>query len=131
MSTSPFATTINRIVLQRLAMPARIGVHDWETAAPQPITVDLEFDLPDERASLSDLLADTINYAEVVDRLRTLAMAQPHQLVEALARSMCDLLLQDFGLTRVRLTLMKLAPFPGAEVGIVMERCRASRLPAP
>lgn len=118
----------NRIVLRRVAMEARIGVYAWEKAAPQPIVLDLEFDLPHDEACFSDDLEDTVDYAAVIERLRTVALTRPHRLVEAMAQTMCDALLHEFGLRRVRLTLMKLAPYPGAEVGIVVER---ERLPQP
>ena len=124
MSASP----LSRIVLRRIAMDARIGVYAWEKAAPQPIVLDLEFDLAHDDACFSDDLADTVDYAAVIERLRTLALTRPHRLVEAMAQTMCNVLLHEFGLPRVRLTLMKLAPFPGAEVGIVVER---ERLPQP
>ena len=114
----------NRIVLRRVAMEARIGVYAWEKAAPQPIVLDLEFDLPHDDACFSDDLEDTIDYAAVIERLRTLALTRPHRLVEAMAQTMADVLLHEFGLPRVRLVLMKLAPYPGAEVGIVVERER-------
>jgi dihydroneopterin aldolase len=118
----------NRIVLRRVAMDARIGVYAWEKAAPQPIVLDLEFELPHGDACFSDDLEDTVDYAAVIEQLRTVALTRPHRLVEAMAHTMCEVLLRDFGLRQVRLTLMKLAPYPGAEVGIVVER---ERLPQP
>ncbi|MDZ5460863.1 dihydroneopterin aldolase [Azohydromonas lata] len=116
---------LNRIVLRRLMMDARIGVYAWEKEAPQPIVVDLEFDLPHGDACFSDDLADTVDYAAIVERLRAVALTQPHRLVEAMAQTMCTVLQTEFDLQYVRLTLMKLAPFPGSEVGIVVERERA------
>jgi dihydroneopterin aldolase len=121
------AAPVNRIVLRRIAMDARIGVYAWEKAKPQPIVLDLEIDLPHDDACFSDDLEDTVDYAAVIERLRTLALTRPHRLVEAMAQSMCNVLLHEFGLPRVRLTLMKLAPFPGAEVGIVVERERLAQ----
>jgi dihydroneopterin aldolase len=112
----------DRIVIRRLAMDARIGVYDWEQTAPQPIVIDLEFTLPDSPASHTDELAHTIDYAQVVGRLREVALGCPRQLVEALAHAMADVLISEFRLSDLRLSLFKLAPFPGAEVGIVIER---------
>ncbi|NDY91780.1 dihydroneopterin aldolase [Ideonella livida] len=114
--------TTRRIVLRRVPLRGRIGVYDWEQTEPQPMVLDLEFDLPHTAACTSDELADTVDYAEVIDQLRALALSRPHRLVEAMAHSMCELLRQRFGLERLNLGLFKLAPFPGAEVGIVVER---------
>ena len=41
-----------------------------------------------------------------------------------LAQAMALLVQREFGVPWLRLTLTKLAPFPGAEVGIVLERGR-------
>jgi dihydroneopterin aldolase len=111
-----------RIVIRRLALTARIGVHDWEQVAPQPLVLDLEYGLPGTEAQHSDELKDTIDYAAVVARLRGIALERPHRLVEAMACTMADCLLADFGMPWLVLRLSKLAPFPGAEVGVVIER---------
>ncbi len=116
--------TRSSLFVRRLRMDARIGVYDWEKAAPQPLLIDLEFDTASLLACHTDRLSDTVDYAEVVARLRELSMAQHFDLVEALAEAMALLVQREFGVPWVRLTLTKLAPFPGAEVGIVLERGR-------
>lgn len=116
------ALPADRIVLRRLSLPARIGVYDWEQTAPQPIVIDLSFEPPHNPAAASDALADTVDYAQVVARLRHLALHAPCLLVEAMAERMASSLLQEFGLRWLRLELVKLAPIPGSEVGIVIER---------
>ncbi|WP_294636370.1 dihydroneopterin aldolase [uncultured Aquabacterium sp.] len=114
---------IDRIVLRRLHMPARIGVYDWEQTAPQPVVLTLSFALPPHEAARTDALNDTVDYSLVVARLRELAM-EPRQLVEAMAERMAETVLREFGLSWLELELIKLAPIPGAEVGIVIERTR-------
>lgn len=114
----------NRIFVRRLQMAARIGVYEWEKLDMQPIVIDLEFDLPSELPCHSDKVADAIDYAEVVAALRHLATARHYELVEAMAEAMAGCVQRDFGVPWVKLTLSKLAPFPGAEVGIVVERGR-------
>ena len=116
--------TRSSLFVRRLRMEARIGVYDWEKAEPQPLLIDLEFDLASMLACHTDRLGDTVDYAEVVARLRELAVARHFELVEALAEAMALLLQREFGVPWLRLTLTKLAPFPGAEVGIVLERGR-------
>jgi dihydroneopterin aldolase len=112
----------DRIVLRGLALEARLGVYDWEQTAPQPILLELSFEPPANTAATSDALADTVDYAQVVARLRQLALHTPCQLVERMAEGMASALLQEFGLRWLRLELVKLAPIPGAQVGIVIER---------
>lgn len=112
----------SRIVLRDVPMDALIGVYDWEQLEPQPIRLNLEFSLPDDRAGSTDRLGDTVDYAAVIERLRQLAVERPHQLVESMAQTMADTLVREFKLGRLVLALVKTAPVPGAEVGVVVER---------
>ena len=114
----------SRIFVRRLQLAARIGVHDWEKLDLQPVIIDLEFALPSERACHSDKLDDAVDYAEVVAALKHLATVRHYELVEAMAETMAGAIQRDFGVPWLLLRLSKLAPFPGAEVGIVVERGR-------
>jgi 7,8-dihydroneopterin aldolase/epimerase/oxygenase len=111
-----------RIFIQGLRIDARIGVYDWEKAAPQPLQIDLEFGLASQLACHTDRLGDAVDYAEVVARLKELANARHYELVEAMGEAMAMTLQSEFGVPWLVLRLSKLAPFPGAEVGIVVER---------
>jgi 7,8-dihydroneopterin aldolase/epimerase/oxygenase len=111
-----------RIFIRRLQFDACIGVYEWEKLSQQPVVLDLEFGLLSDAACHSDRLADTVDYARVVERLRTLATSRHYELVESLAEAMALVLQQEFGVPWLTLSLSKLAPFPGAEVGIVIER---------
>lgn len=110
-----------RILIRQLAMQARIGVHGWEQCDPQPVLIDLDIVLQACAACATDRLEDTVDYAAVIDRLRMVAM-QRHALAEAMASSMCTSVLADHRVISVRLTLMKLAPYPGAQVGVTLRR---------
>ncbi|WP_170162288.1 dihydroneopterin aldolase [Caldimonas tepidiphila] len=112
------------LLIRKLALPARIGVYDWEQEAPQPIVLDLCFEPPASPASVTDRLEDTVDYAQVVARLREIALAEPKQLVEAMAHRMAEVLMEEFDARWVSLELVKTAPIPGSEVGIRIERQR-------
>lgn len=114
-----------RILVRQLALDACIGVHDWEKAEPQPVLLDLEMDLDPHlgEACRTDCLDDTVDYSRVIDLLRGVAR-RPHALAEAMAHRMCMVVLEHPGVRRVRLTLLKLGPFPGAQVGVVLDRER-------
>jgi dihydroneopterin aldolase len=118
--------TRSRIFIRRLQIDARIGVYDWEKAALQPVVIDLEFGLASELACHTDRLGDAIDYSAVVERLRQVATTRHYELVEAMAETMAMTVHQEFGVPWLNLTLSKLAPFPGAEVGIVVERGQRS-----
>jgi dihydroneopterin aldolase len=69
-------------------IPVRLGWSDAERAAPQPVAVDLELRFTMAPAACgSDCLADTVDYAELVSRVGSLAAAGEHRLIEHLARA--------------------------------------------
>jgi len=112
------------IFVHGLQIAARIGVHDWEKLAPQPVKVDLEFGMASQLACHTDRLGDAVDYAAVVARLGELAVVRHYELVEAMGESMAMTLQKEFAIPWLVLRLAKLAPYPGAEVGIVVERGR-------
>lgn len=117
-----------RILVEHLAMDVRVGVHAWEKTAPQPVLIDVELDLHGDRACRTDVLSDAVDYGEVIAQLRRVG-ARPHTLVEAMAESMCQAVLQDPRVARMRLRLLKLAPFPGARVGVEIVRVPSDSRP--
>lgn len=84
--------------------------------------LDLECALPSSLACITDRIEHTVDYGALVERLRRFALEQPCDLVESLAEGMATVIQMEFGVPWLQLTLTKLAPLPGAEVGIAIER---------
>jgi len=82
----------------------------------------MECVLPDDRACQSDRIRDTIDYDQLVDCLRALAMERHYNLVEGLAEYIATTLRQKFAIPWLTLTLIKTAPLPGCDVGVTIER---------
>lgn len=112
----------SRLFVRQLQVAAKIGVHSWEKLDLQPVVIDLEMSLPSELPCHTDKLVDAINYAEVVSMLKYLATARHYELVESMAETMAHSIQHKFIIPWLKLRLSKLAPFPGAEVGIEIER---------
>ena len=62
----------NVIFIRRLHLPTHIGAYAEERAKPQMLEFDLEIGIATNPAGVSDRLADTIDYAEVVAAMREL-----------------------------------------------------------
>ncbi|HVS78038.1 MAG TPA: dihydroneopterin aldolase [Steroidobacteraceae bacterium] len=123
--TSPTQTG-DRIFLRGLTAECIIGFIDWERRVKQTVVVDLELPVDCRRASVSDDVADTVDYKKVAKRVLAFVEASELKLVETLAHRLALLLLEEFGLEWVRVSLNK----PGAirnsrDVGVVIERSRA------
>ena len=116
----------DRIFLRGLTAECIIGFIDWERRVKQTVVVDLELPVDCRRASISDDVADTVDYKKVAKRVLAYIEAAEFKLVETLAHRLALLLLEEFGLEWVRISLNK----PGAirnsrDVGVVVERGRA------
>jgi 7,8-dihydroneopterin aldolase/epimerase/oxygenase len=127
MSTPP---TGDRIFLHGLTTECVIGFIDWERRVRQTVVLDIELPVDCRRASLTDDVADTLDYKKVAKRVLAYVAASEFKLVETLAHRVALLVLEEFAVEWVRITLNK----PGAirdsrDVGVVIERTRAD-LPA-
>jgi 7,8-dihydroneopterin aldolase/epimerase/oxygenase len=117
--------TGDRIFLHGLTAECIIGFIDWERRVRQTVVVDLEMPVDCRRAALSDEVADTLDYKKVAKRVLAFIAASEFQLVETLAERLALLVLAEFGVEWVRVSLNK----PGAirnsrDVGVVIERSR-------
>ncbi|MDP9007519.1 MAG: dihydroneopterin aldolase [Pseudomonadota bacterium] len=114
---------MDKIFIHALKTEAIVGIFDWERQVKQTVLIDIEFSADIRKAALSDSIDDTLNYKRVAKRVLTFIEASSFHLVETLAERIAMLVLQDFGVAWVRISLSK----PGAirssrDVGVVLER---------
>lgn len=117
---------MDKIFLTALTTETVIGIFDWEREVKQAISIDLEMSADIRRAARSDTIADTLNYKAVAKRVLAFVQDSRYQLVETLAEQVARMILSEFPVEWVRLTLHK----PGAirfskDVGVMIERSRA------
>ncbi len=116
---------MDRIFITALAAETVIGIYDWEREVKQRLEVDLEMWIDLAAAAASDAIEDTLNYKSVAKRVLAFVEASRYRLVEALAGEIARIVLGEFNVVRVRVTVHK----PGAirhsrDVGVVIERAR-------
>jgi len=117
---------MDKIFLKELTTETVIGIFDWEREVKQTIAIDLEMSADIRRAARSDSIQDTLNYKAVAKRLLAFIQQSRFQLVETLAEEVARLVLTEFPVEWVKVTLHK----PGAirhsrDVGVMIERSRA------
>ena len=115
----------DRIFLRGLSAECIIGFVDWERRVPQTVVIDLELPCDCGRAARSDSVVDTVDYKSVAKRVLGFVQASQFKLVESLAHALALLLLAEFPLDWVRVSVNK----PGAirhssDVGVTIERRR-------
>jgi len=120
----------DRIFLRGLAVECIIGFIDWERRVKQTVVIDLELPVDCAKAALSDEVADTVDYKSVAKRVIAFVEASEFKLVETLAHRMAMLVLEEFSLQWIRISVNKPGAIRGSrDVGVVVERTRAD-LPA-
>jgi dihydroneopterin aldolase len=117
---------MDKIFIHALKTEAIIGIFDWERQVRQTVIVDMEISADVRKAALSDSIDDTLNYKRVAKRVLTFVEESKFHLVETLAEHIAMLILEDFGVASVRISLSK----PGAirssrDVGVALERDRS------
>jgi dihydroneopterin aldolase len=111
------------IFIEALRVETLIGIYPRERIVPQTVVIDLKIGHSTATAGASDDIHDTIDYAEVVRRLRSVMAEKHFLLLEKLAEFVATLLLEDFGAQWVQVSIAKLGMMPGvARVGVVIER---------
>ena len=111
------------IFIDDLRIATLVGIYPREKAMPQTIEMSLQIGVSTAGAGASDDIGDTIDYAAVVERLRSELATQHFNLLEKLAEHVATLLLDDFGASWVRVSIAKLGMLRGVRrVGVVIER---------
>lgn len=93
------------VELYGLEVAGAHGVEEEERRQPQPFLYDLWLEVPE--AATSDRLEDTVDYREVVSCLRELFDGRQFHLLEAMAATAAETLLDRFGLESARVRVRK------------------------
>jgi len=128
MNTS---STDDRIFLRGLEVECIIGFIDWERRVKQTVVIDLELPVDCRAASIRDEVEDTLDYKKVAKRVIAFVEASEFKLVETLVHRLAMLLLEEFGVAWVRLSVNKPGAIRGSrDVGMSIERTRADLSPS-
>src|ERR1700737_3012282 len=116
------------IFLRGLAVECIIGFIDWERLVKQTVVLDLELPVDCRNASIRDEVEDTLDYKKVAKRVIAFVEASEFKLVETLAHRLALLILEEFDVAWIRLSVNKPGAIRGSrDGGVSVERTR----PAP
>jgi dihydroneopterin aldolase len=114
---------MDTIFIRELRLEAGVGIYRRERGTRQTVQFDIDIGLPDTKAAHSDKVADTIDYAVVIERIGAELAAKHFGLVEALADHLANMILNEFGAAWVKLSVAKLGALRNAKlVGVTVER---------
>ncbi|KRD32125.1 dihydroneopterin aldolase [Lysobacter sp. Root916] len=116
---------MDHVFIEGLEIEALIGIYDWERRIRQPLVFDLEMSFDNRIPAASDAIEHTLNYKAVSKRIIEYVSQSDFGLVETLAERVAAIVIEEFGVRRVRLKLSKPGAVRGARavgVSIVRER---------
>ena len=111
------------VFIRDLQIETVIGIYDWERKVKQIISLDIDMATDIKKAAETDNIDDTLSYKQVAKHLIAFVEASEYELVEALAENICEIILKQFEVPWVRLTLNKPGAVRGSRsVGVMIER---------
>ena len=116
----------DKIFLRGLEVECIIGFIDWERRIKQKVEIDLEMPVDCSRAARNDDVADTLDYKQVAKRVIAFVEGSQFMLVETMANKMAVMILEEFGIEWIRISINKPGAIRGSrDVGVAIERTRA------
>ena len=100
------------LLIEGIAVECRLGVYEWEQAAPQTVWVDLELAIDAARAATQDDVRAAVDYSALVAAVTQRAQDRSYRLLETMAEDVAALSLQRFKTTQVLVRVTKKA-LPG------------------
>lgn len=114
---------MDRIVLQDLRVDAVIGIWEWERRVRQTVSLDLEMSTDVRRAAATDNIEDALDYKRIAKRLIGCVESSEFKLVETLAETLARIVVTEFDVNWVRLSVSKPGAIEGSRnVGVSIER---------
>lgn len=115
----------DRVFLRGLAVDCVIGFIEWERRIRQTVVIDLELPIDCRAAAVRDRVEDTLDYKKVAKRVIAFVEASEFHLVETLAERIARLILDEFAVEWVRVSVNKPGAIRGSrDVGVAIERTR-------
>ncbi len=113
------------IFIRDIRLQTLIGAYEFERRQPRTLRIDIEIGRPSLAACETDQLADTIDYAAVVEVVRAIFATHRYHLLEPLAESIVTHVLEKFSAQWACIELSKSDVVPDArDVGVRIERTR-------
>ena len=114
---------MDKVFINNLEVEGIIGIFQWEREVRQLISIDIEMDFDNKKAAKSDDIEDALNYKLVGKRITSYVQKSTFKLVEALAENISKIILKEFPVSNVKVTLRKPGAMRGSDsVGISITR---------
>ena len=108
-----------------LSLYTRHGVSEAEQELGQRLVIDVEFELADCDAVVTDRIEDTVDYADACEQVALAAQERSYRTLERLCSAIADRMIDRYGAESVRVKAAKPEPpipLPVEEVSVEVWR---------
>ncbi len=114
---------MDKVFIKNLQVETIIGIFDWEREVRQVVSIDLEMEFDNKKAAKSDDIKDALNYKKIGKRVSGYVKKSKYKLVERLAEQIAKIVLKEFPVSSLILSVTKPGALRGSEsVGIRITR---------
>ena len=114
---------MDTIFIQQLEVETVIGVYEWEKSIKQRLIFDLEMQWDSKAAAATDDLEHALDYSLVAKFITDYVTNHHFELIETVANRIAKLLIQEFHIDKLNLSLNNPDAVPNAAtVGICIQR---------
>ena len=114
---------MDKVFIKELTIETVIGIFDWERKIRQKVSLDIEMATDIKPAALTDSIEQALDYKAVAKRVIEFVEGSEFQLVETLAEQVAAILIEEFSIPWIKLTLSKPGAVRGSKaVGVIIER---------
>ncbi len=114
---------MDKVFIKNLQVETIIGIFDWEREVRQVVSIDLEMEFDNKKAAKSDDIKDALDYKKIGKRVSGYVKKSKHKLVERLAEQIAKIILKEFPVSGLILSVTKPGALRGSKsVGITITR---------
>ena len=114
---------MDKVFIKNLQVETIIGIFDWEREVRQVVSIDLEMEFDNKKAAKSDDIKDALDYKKIGKRVSSYVERSKFKLVERLAEQIAKLVLKEFPVSSLTISVTKPGALRGSEsVGISITR---------
>ena len=114
---------MDKVLIKNLQVETIIGIFNWEREVRQVVSIDLEMEFDNKVAAKSDDIEDALDYKKIGKRVSSYVERSKHKLVERLAEQIAKIVLKEFPVSNLTLSVTKPGALRGSEsVGIKITR---------
>lgn len=103
------------IKIKNFRLKTIIGIHEWEEKVDREIIINAEIDTDFVASLHSDNIADTIDYDNIITKIKNLISKNRFKLIEKLAQEIMNKIMEDNRIKRCKLEVDKVGVVESVE----------------